>query len=657
MKKIFKYVLGLLVSFCLGAMAGDVSPASCAAFKGGESAALSISANASADSAAMNKHAVYSKTLGKHFGQLCIPTVRAFVLKSDNSILDIPVKFRKLAENTYRIRIAKEDIKKDWRQLRISTPLTQARKGEDGYWFGPDGRLGYFTEDGHRMLMRVNPIPVFGIKKGKKAVFVQIRGLRHDYALQVDALNGKYEVYPRFLFSDDFVPYEDLSVDYKIFEGSEANYSAMARSYRKEQLDSGRVLPLKLRAKGNPELAYTAESIFIKILMGAKGNGKRIEHQTPETEPELRVLKTFDDISRIMEKLRAAGIDKAHICLTGWNTGGHDGRYPTIFPPEKSMGGYGALARMMKKAKELGYHVSGHVCHDDAYTVSADFDMADISKKRGGQARVGGIASGGLAYKMCYRQYFSKYLEKEVKAMKSAGFNGGYHVDVTSAIVPRPCFDKNHLCTSEETSCYMNKIGERLKKDFGMFSSEGPMDNLASNLDNALYVAMPPNNSLNTPLVHRFVPFWQIVYHGIIISNPFYATIDYNYKKTKAHEFPISKALGGKSERRLILCEFGGRPSYYNEFDDNNLSPVKEAFDEFQKLKYLQYEFIDEHKKIAEDVYVTTYSDGSKIIANHSKKDFSYCGKLVKAKDYALFKAENQANIAQRDLRQETAAY
>ncbi len=552
-------------------------------------------------------------------------------IPSTKSSIEIPAEFEKIDATTYRIRIPNEIISPEWGTLNIYTPLTEASLGEKGYWFGADGRLGYFTEENASMFMRFNPMPIFGLKKSNIGVLVQVRGMRHDFMTICIAQNGKYRIFPSFLLREAVEAYEDIVVDYKIFKNSDANYSAMARSYRKEQLKSGKVIPLKERAKNNPVLAYAAESIFVKIPMGSRANPKKQKHND---NPKINVWRTYDDVLNILEKLKEVGVDKAEICLTGWQTGGHDGNFPTLFPAEPAMGGDAGLAKVIAKSKELGFRISGHVCHDDAYSVSPDFDIADIAKSKNGAPKIGGITSGGLMYKLCYKQYFNKFLDKEIKGMKQRGFNGSYHVDVTTAVSPRSCFDPKHPCTREETSLYQNKIAEKLKQKFGMFSSESSSDHLASNLDNALYVAFPPHNGLKSKLVHRFIPFWQIVYHGIIISNPFYATIDYNYEKTKKHELDIANAVGGKEERRLYLYEFGGRPTFYNEFNVNNLAPVKQAYDEYQKLKHLQYEFIEGHKKIASDVYQTRFSDGSKIIANHSDADYVFEGEIVKAKDY-----------------------
>ncbi|MBO5255213.1 MAG: hypothetical protein J6B07_05250, partial [Opitutales bacterium] len=85
--------------------------------------------------------------------------------------------------------------------------------------------------------------------------------------------------------------------------------------------------------------------------------------------------------------------------------------------------------------------------------------------------------------------------------------------------------------------------------------------------------------------------------------------------------------------------EFGGLPVYYVDWTHKQYLPkVKELYDEYQKIAYLQLELMQDHKKLAPDVYLTVYGDGSKVVTNYSKYSFKYEDKVVKSKDYLLIK-------------------
>ncbi len=566
------------------------------------------------------------------------------------------VALKEVEKGVFRLEIPIRKIPLDAKFIDIKLAEASAKKGDAGYWVLSDGRMGAFTRDSGNITERRNPMPLYGVKNGDSAFVGIVKGLKYEFSSVVDVKNGAYEIYPRFLIEEMFLsPYEDLIIDFSVFKGEDANYSSMGRAYRKYQLERGEVKPLRERVKGNPQLAYTADTIFLRFSHASKRNRDKILHQTSENEPKVNAYRTFETTRKILDELKAIGVDKAEICLVGWNSGGFDGRFPTLFPAEEVVGGEEKMAEVVNTAHRNGYQIVTHVCNTDFYSISDRFDWYDIAKRKDGTYHHHGTLAGGRAYFPCFQQVFNKYIEDDFRGLRSRGFKGTHHIDVTSCIVPYPCFDKEHPCNRQQTADYQNKIGELADKMFGGWGSEGPCDHVAKTLDYALYIwAYPSWVGKDNPLMDRLVPIWQIVYHGIILSNPYYATLDYNYpKKTiaKLKEQGVKRinlpyyALEGENLRRMKLYEFGGRPTFYGGIQDKNLKPIKDAYDEYQKMKYLQYEFMDFHGEIAPDVFVTRYSNGNEVISNYSDKDFSYNGEVVKAKDYRLFKTSPKKKV------------
>ena len=130
------------------------------------------------------------------------------------------------------------------------------------------------------------------------------------------------------------------------------------------------------------------------------------------------------------------------------------------------------------------------------------------------------------------------------------------------------------------------------------------------------------------------VPFWQIVYHGYVLSNPSSDTINYTIKE---------------KDRELYFMELGGRPLmyFYSRFvndgvgklsnwmglndlrcdDDEQLAEsvkaVKKAYDNIKTYSYLQYEMIEHHEKVSENMYRTTYSDGTVVTVDYSTNNYT----------------------------------
>ena len=564
-----------------------------------------------------------------------IATLR--IKKIDGKTEENVQTLEKTGPNVYRLKIPIKDMTRDIDTIDIISAGAIAKKGEAGYFVVPTGLLGTFREDSGKLEERRNPMPIFGMKTPRGAFVGIVKGLKYEFKTVVDVTHGVYTIFARFLIKEMvFDPYEDLIVDFYALEGADANYSGMARAYRAYQLGSGEVKPLRERVRGNPQLAYTADTMFIRVKHGIKLNKNNVEHQTPTNEPPVTVYHTFADFMKIMKGLKALGIEKAEMCSVGWNSGGFDGRFPTLFPVEPAFGGEAKLREAIACAHGLGYQIVCHVCNTDFYTVSDRYDENNIARRPDGTLHRHSILAGGRAYFPCFQRVNDVYVDDDYAGLAALGFKGTHHIDVTSCIVPYPCFNPKHPLNRQQTADYMNTIGLKARRAFGGFGSEGPCDHVANSLDFALYVsAYPKWLGTPNPLIDRLIPLWQIAYHGIILSNPFYETIDFTFET--ADKWAPSNELGSREKRTLKFVEFGGRPVFYfNSY--KNLTPIKTAYDEYQPLKYLQYEFMESHDEIAKDVFLTTYSDGSETLCNYSSDAFVYRGTTVKPMGYALIK-------------------
>lgn len=561
-----------------------------------------------------------------------IETVRLEISKPDGSMEQEVKKLKRLKKNVYRLEMPISEI---YGLKDIKIIAGEAKKGDKGYFVLADGRLGEFTADDGKLRERRNPMSLIGFVKGEDGFVGIVKGLKNEFSSFVEVNEGNYSVGLIFHIEGiEFDPYEDLVIDFHNLKGSDANYSEMGKIYRKYQLDRGEVKPLRERVKNNPQLAYSVDTMFVRVKHGTKKPSK-IEDQTLENEPPIVVAHTFDNFMKIMKDLKALGVEKVEMCSVGWNAGGFDGRFPDLFPVPQEFGGEAKLKEAVKLAKDLGYQIVCHVCNTDFYKIASRFKDDLISKRFDGSLRPYGHMSGGRAYNPCFQCVADRIVNEDYKKLSEIGFKGTHHIDVTSAIVPYTCHDPNHPCNRKQTADYQNKIGEKARKIFGGFGSEGPCDHVAKTLDFALYVwAYPKWIGREHPLVSRLVPIWQIAYHGIILSNPYYSTIDYNIDAPRKW-LPYAYIQDPKV-RRLKLYEFGGRPVYYfNNY--KNLKPIKEAYDEYQKSKHLQYEFMDSHRQIQDGIFETEYSDGTKVVTNYTDKEFFYNAQSVPAMDYKIF--------------------
>lgn len=83
----------------------------------------------------------------------------------------------------------------------------------------------------------------------------------------------------------------------------------------------------------------------------------------------------FEDIPKIAKDSLDIGID--HMILSGWNQDGFDNGYPMYYP-DKELGGEEAFIDGIKKAKEMGVHVS---LYENSQLYNIEYDKGDVAEK------------------------------------------------------------------------------------------------------------------------------------------------------------------------------------------------------------------------------------------------------------------------------------
>ncbi|MBE6413701.1 MAG: hypothetical protein E7035_04000 [Verrucomicrobiaceae bacterium] len=567
---------------------------------------------------------------------------------NDKSKVEKLYKLETMPDGAQRLTIPVCDIERGIKKVSVISDDYQANKGEDGYFIMPAlmGNQIFFKFDNSKYQCHQLQMPFWGAKTPKGTYVAIAKGLELEYTLVAETKNGLHKMYPRYdIDKIDFDPYEDIVIDFYDL-GKKATYVDMAKVYRKYQLDRGEVKPLRERVKNNPTLKYSVESPFVRVKLAhnkhPKGIGGFNSPKWDKITPELHVAHTFDSFIDIMRKMYQAGVKEADMCFVGWQVGGFDGYFPDLFPVEERLGGEAKMREAVKIGKELGYHMTTHINNHNMYKRAKGWSDEFVSKNRKGEPRTYVYWPGGQAYHTCFQTICDRYMDKDIAKLKDMGMNAPQHVDVTSAIRPSPCCDALHPNNRKQQAQHQIRLGEKYRKNFGGFTSEAGFDHCAKVLDYALYTSTASKGKAfveatekrlkrkmnNPPMVEfEILPLWQIVYHGIILSNVDWYTIDC-YLKPKGHKL------------RLKFIECGGRPTFYwtKYKKQSDIDGIAEAYREYVPMRYLQYEFMDRHEEIAKNVFLTGYSDGSEVVVNYTKKPFEYKGQVVEARDYRLFK-------------------
>ena len=123
--------------------------------------------------------------------------------------------------------------------VQFGLGCAQAKTGEDGFWMGGRGVVGYFTREKMRWVNGAQFMdhPYFAMQTPRGAFIAIVEGMRFEFDVIVEAKDGRYRAYPswnieRHAFGE---AYEDLSlVVYDLGKG--ADWNAMAKAYRRRVL-------------------------------------------------------------------------------------------------------------------------------------------------------------------------------------------------------------------------------------------------------------------------------------------------------------------------------------------------------------------------------------------------------------------------------------
>ena len=509
-------------------------------------------------------------------------------------------------------------IPSDAVSVSVKPAFATARKGEAGYYVNPSGALCTFRLDKGHFAQHKNwfPMPVYGMKTPRATFVAIVTGMKYEFSLVADVKDGVYSCFTAFDM-DVAHAYEDIAIDYVFLSGDDADYSGMARTYRRYQLARGACRPISERIKTNKALAYAVQAPEIRIRQAWKPAPSPVPDQTEQNEPPVTAYVTFDRVKEIIDACDAAGVTK--------------------------------LRELVAYSLAKGHPIVGHANYRDAYLIADtfDFEYCQDRKDDGTMTDAKREAwSGGRCFRVCPRRAYEKYAIKHTAAMKALGFRGLGYIDVVSSRPLFPCTDPRHPLNNVERAVWEKAI-LRLQSDaFGGSASEGGFDWCIGDVDSALTVVFAdPFNNLPSgkkwhPMIDRYVPFWQIVYHGIVLSTPFRTMWNIEAKPDKWRY-------------RLCAAEYGNRPTFYyygrwNRPDEpdihcgtaeeleSSVRIIKEGADDYAARSSLQYHFMERHDILGEGLARTTYSNGARLYVNYSDASWQVDGVSVPARDYLL---------------------
>lgn len=139
-------------------------------------------------------------------------------------------------------------------------------------------------------------------------------------------------------------------------------------------------------------------------------------------------------------------------------------------------------------------------------------------------------------------------------------------------------------------------------------------------------------------IIDEEIPFYQIALHGVVPYAGEAINLAENYKKNllKTIETGAGLYFLFMDEPTATLQE-SNYTKYYGADFSLVFDSSTELYQELKtKLEGIYGQYIVDHQKLAEGVYMTVYEDGTKAIVNYNSFDYSYKGKIISAEDYLI---------------------
>jgi hypothetical protein len=552
-------------------------------------------------------------------------------LVNEKEGLFIPLILRP-TEDGFRATVPAGQIVEQWgmnrklMELALFPELMVSRVGEEGFFLLPcwSGALVRFARheplvNRDRLYMeqehweRLNLMNCFAMNRGGKGLLgIVHKGDFNCYVTTELNQGGENRIYPAFTLrrsEGQVIKQEDKEVVYALSSDREAEYPRMALRYQAYLVKERGVSPLKSRIGDNPVLKYATTSMRVKIFMGCK------QPSLPDGSGTFEPTTSCEQAEKILDAMKAAGIERAVVTLVGWNLGGHDGFYPSRFPVEPAIGGEEALRRLIQKALGMGYQIVPHDNVTDIYRPAADWDPEYVARTGEGEMRVVGVWSGGQSYKACPVVYMDRW-GNQLARTRALGWQGCYLFDAQSCVL-WTCHDPRHPADEEQFAVSLASLLTLPRSLYGAVCSEIASTFSLPFVDEVTGLHLPGKHDwlvkCQSPafqaVIDRIVPFNHIAVHGLITYQIAWVKElrQGGLRKGQLREL----ALGAKP--CMEICWSGRHADLYAD----SIRDIKWAHDvAFSRHAELFTEVMTDYEELAPEAARITYANGSVVTVN-----------------------------------------
>lgn len=510
---------------------------------------------------------------------------------------------------------------------------TKARNMFYGRYYGTDlGMVGALPLDPTVNRPYLISLPIFGMVHGEgRNAFLAVveRGASYAelHAHPAGVITNFNFAYNAFIYNESYFQATnrsgagvitlqpqtnafDATIRYHFLAGADANYVGMARSYRAYLVERG-ALQRRIRSDDNI-------GIRLEFLGGDKEKILLWHRFVPMT--------TFRQARQILAGL---GVDNPEVIYYGWQPLGASSMPPTRLAAERALGGLDDLRMLAQDAEARGGRLALYLnpqaalAGEPGYSLRYDLALAITSANIKGFNR--NKENFYLHFDALQRRY-APLAEDVARAGFRLALDG-----IGSTLYSD--FTKGRTLDRERAAEAYRSLLARYPMQLGFYRPNAYMFELMH-----AYYDLPLDDNGYT-YTHETVPFLPIVLAGLI---PYYGSA-LNFSPNMQEDI-------------LRHVDYGAYPSYFltHESTTNMLNtssnwiytssyaqwgePIRRTYRWMNALLGpVRGQAIIARRKLAEDVFATSYANGKHIIVNYSAQPFTHDGRTVGARDAALW--------------------
>lgn len=533
-------------------------------------------------------------------------------------------------------------------KLQVMPYFGSQNSKTNGYAFYPDknGAISYFNkfhsttagsyyQDVYDAFLQVVPMsatleefktdyisptlmPVFGVKSGDNAFLAILTSGDTDAAIgynpalpDLDCANVYSAFYLRKKTTlvnsggaqselyDNIRTKNDWQITFRMLAGDKADYSGMAEAYRSYLEQTGRLKKSELLGKKMP--------LSLQFFMGVRSSQKSVI-------PKYITMTHYSYIQKYVDDLQKNGVKNILTSIEGW-TENNGVKYPDSLNSATQIGGNSGLKKLADYFKKNNFNLSlaiNSVVANRKDLNSTLIDLATVKNKNQLTIEYYGthIMNPGYIY--------NNTLMESLKSIKSLGVNGVNYYDIGSNLYFD--YNKNAAANRKDTAYTFKNLALNTHKEIPTVVTENANAYLFSGIDWNMYVPSKDNEFLFSD---ENIPFLQMVLHGYIVYTGNGDNYQYNkeYQTLKNIEYGYLPFYYLTENEPFEIRKEKGYDYFYATVAKNWESTIIETYKQYEKdFGDIWNKKIINHKKLNENVSLTTYENGVKVYVNYSDK-------------------------------------